>query len=128
MKKNKSSILNMTWDIKIKIVGKTLDNLFLQALEGLAQSVYRNYKANQTDQITLSIKVSSIDINSLLVDFLSEVLYKSEINKGEVIKSEMLEVKRPALGVKSRYIRAIMGARAKRKISTNEPITWRDLC
>jgi len=53
---------------------------------------------------------------------------KSEINKGEVIKPEMLEVKRPALGVKSRYIRAIIGARAKRKISMNKPITWRDLC
>ncbi len=89
MKKNKSSILNKTGDIKIKIVGKTLDNLFLQALEGLAQSIYRNYKTSQMERITIPIKVSSIDINSLLVDFLSEVLYKSEINKAVFFKAKI---------------------------------------
>jgi SHS2 domain-containing protein len=89
MKKNKSSILNKTGDIKIKIVSKTLDNLFLRALEGLARSIYRNYKTSKIDQIIIPIKVSSIDINSLLVDFLSEVLYKSEINKAVFPKAKI---------------------------------------
>lgn len=89
MKKNKLLILDKTGSIKIKIVSKTLDNLFLQAFESLAQFIYRNYKASQINQIVVPIKVSSIDINSLLVDFLSEVLYKSEINKAVFFKAKI---------------------------------------
>jgi len=49
---------------------------------------------------------------------------KSSIARGEGLVEEMLMVKRPALGIKPRYLNALIGARAKRKILEGEPIKW----
>jgi len=49
---------------------------------------------------------------------------KTNIEKGEIIKVENLEVKKPALGIRPRYISAVIGMRAKKNIIKTKPITW----
>lgn len=87
--KNKFVVLDHTPDVKIKVVGETLEDLFLKAGEGLAHLLYRNYASSSIAQSIISIKVSSVDVNSLLVDFLSEILYQSEIHKLVFFKIKM---------------------------------------
>jgi len=49
---------------------------------------------------------------------------KTNIEKGEIIKVEVLEIKKPALGIRPRYLSAVLGMRTKKEIVKNEPITW----
>ncbi len=76
-------ILPHTADVRLKVFGKTKKELFKNALLGMAEILKKS--ASKSDFETRSptsnlIKVHSPDINSLLVDFLSEVLYQSQIN------------------------------------------------
>ncbi len=77
----KTNFLDKKNDIRVKITAKTPEELFLEAVEGLSFSLNKKRVKSTEPSLTLPIKVSSIDINSLLVDFLSEVLYQSDINK-----------------------------------------------
>ncbi len=52
---------------------------------------------------------------------------KTNIAKGEIIKVENLEVKKPALGIRPRYISAVIGMRAKKNIIKTKPITWESI-
>lgn len=78
--KNKFLVLDHTADVKIRVVGETLSDLFAQALEGLASLLYRDYASRGASPVSAAVKVSSIDVNSLLVDFLSEALYQSDLH------------------------------------------------
>ncbi len=51
----------------------------------------------------------------------------ADISKGDRITAERLEVKRPAVGVKARHLKAVIGARAGRNVSAGNPLTWDDL-
>lgn len=74
----KYEILEHKADLKIKVFGRTKEELFENAL--LAMS--NNQKAeNLGPETKREIKVNSLDLNSLLVDFLSEALYLSQVNK-----------------------------------------------
>ena len=64
-------------DLKIKAFGKDLKELFENAMIGMFESA--KYEGGGKE-IKKEIKVSSLDLPSLLVDFLSEVLYLSEVN------------------------------------------------
>ena len=44
-----------------------------------------------------------------------------------IIKVENLEVKKPALGIRPRYISAVIGMRAKKNIIKTKPITWESI-
>ena len=71
-------ILEHKADLKIKVFGKTKEELFQNALLAMSD----NQKAeNLGPETKREIKVSSLDLASLLVDFLSEVLYQSQVNK-----------------------------------------------
>ena len=52
---------------------------------------------------------------------------KTNIDKGEIIKAENLEIKKPALGIRPRYISAVIGMRAKKNIIKTKPITWESI-
>lgn len=43
---------------------------------------------------------------------------------GEVITITDIDSRRPALGIRSRYIQTIVGAKVKRVVNKDEPITW----
>lgn len=78
-----------TADIKIKVYGKTLEELFKQALIGMFQVVGPKIKECKkiNDRIICEVlpeqrvvEIASIDKEALLVDFLSEAVSLSDIN------------------------------------------------
>jgi len=81
----KYKILEHKADLKIKVFGKTKEELFENAMVGMFEAAkYEMTKRLTTKRLTtkrLTIKIKSIDLPSLLVDFLSEVLYLAETKK-----------------------------------------------
>lgn len=65
-----------TADIKIRARAPTLEALFSEIFQALMQVMYGTRRANG---IVRKIRVDSSDIESLIADFLSEVLYVSEV-------------------------------------------------
>jgi SHS2 domain-containing protein len=76
-------ILDHPADIKVQAFSKTKEELFLNALKGMAEILK---PVPDSESVRRDIKVESIDLDNLLVDFLSEVLYLSQVNK-EVYKN-----------------------------------------
>src|SRR3989338_4605410 len=68
-------ILEHTADLRIKAWGKTKEELFKNALRGMA------YVQKEEARITKKVQVKSTDMTALLIDFLSEVLTQSQINR-----------------------------------------------
>src|SRR3989344_5906155 len=83
-------ILEHTADLKIRAFGKTKQELFFNALEGMF-SALRATIDNEQQTIDRKVKIKSVDLNSLLVDFLSEALYQSNINKEVYNKAEFIK-------------------------------------
>ena len=74
----KFEFLSHLADLKIRVFGKTKKELFLNALLGMTKS----QKAEKlTKEIKREIKIKSLDIEALLVDFLSEALYLTQVNR-----------------------------------------------
>ena len=68
--------ISHTADIKIRVRAPTLESLFSETLYALMQVVYG---ADRKGGIIKEIRVESPDNESLLLDFLSEVLFVSEV-------------------------------------------------
>jgi len=66
-----------TADIKIRAHARTLDGLFSEVLNALMEVMYG---AGRSDGTTREIQLKSPDRESLLADFLSEVLFISEVD------------------------------------------------
>ena len=68
-------------EVQLRIRGTTLQEVFRNAVKGIA--LYLNPAAVEAGHIqvqeTYPIKVEAVDINSLLVEFLSEVVSRSDI-------------------------------------------------
>ena len=75
----KYEILEHKADLKIKAFGKTREELFSNTLLGMSESQKPEIKNQQ--KIKREIKIKSLDLPALLVDFLSEALYLSQTNK-----------------------------------------------
>lgn len=75
----KYEILEHKADLKIRAFGKTKEELFLNMLLGMAESQKPGIKSKEKTK--RQIKIKSLDLPALLVDFLSEALYLSQINK-----------------------------------------------
>lgn len=80
-------LIEHTADLKIRVYGKTPKLLFINALKGMFQSIRPKAPGCviQNDRLSCSslpkkrfIDLRSINIESLLVDFLSEALYLSD--------------------------------------------------
>jgi len=85
MKKRKNKkkfyqVLEHKADLKIRVFGKTKEELFENAMVGMFEGAkYQKKPKVQSSQ--LKVKIKSIDLISLLVDFLSEILYLVETKK-----------------------------------------------
>jgi len=82
----KYEILEHKADLKIRVFGKTREELFENAMVGMFEGAqYEPSSAGTREskggKAKREIKISSLDLPSLLVDFLSEVLYLSEVNR-----------------------------------------------
>lgn len=75
----KYEILDHPADLKIRAFGKTKEELFLNILYAMGN--YQKGEIKDKAVIKREIRVESPDLAALLVDFLSEVLYLSQINK-----------------------------------------------
>lgn len=75
---DKFEILEHKADLKIRAFGKTKEELFLNMLLGMNAGLQPELKAQSAKR---KIKINSLDLPTLLVDFLSEVLYQIQINK-----------------------------------------------
>jgi SHS2 domain-containing protein len=67
-------------DVKVRVWGKTLEEVFRSALEGM-NSIMAPSVEGGGEGAEREIEVDSSDRSSLLVDFLNEVLSLSQINK-----------------------------------------------
>jgi len=79
MRMKKFEILEHTADLKIKAFGKDKKKLFLNMLKAMAASQKAELKSKE--EIKRKIKIKSLDLRALLIDFLSEVLYLSQVHK-----------------------------------------------
>ncbi len=73
-------ILEHKADLKIRVFGRNKKELFLNALFGMSESQRPEIKKPE-EKIKREISVKSPDLSALLVDFLNEVLYLSQVNK-----------------------------------------------
>lgn len=83
-------ILPHTADMKIRVYGKTLEELFAHALVGMFQAarpiapecLYDAHDRLVCPRLSIErdIGVNSSDVDSLLVDFLSHALYLSDVH------------------------------------------------
>lgn len=80
-------ILEHTADLKIRAFGRTKQELFSNALKGMFGALSPAF-GSQPSAVSRKIGLKSTDINALLVDFLSEALYQSNINKEVYDKPE----------------------------------------
>jgi len=75
----KFEILEHKADLKIRAFGKTKEELFLNMLLGMVSGLRPKVKSQKSK--VKSIQIKSLDLEALLVDFLSEALYFSQVNK-----------------------------------------------
>ena len=78
MENKNYKILEHPADVKVQVFGKTKEELFLNAMLGMMEVLKVKSKKLKVKR---KISVKSLDLNALLVDFLSEVLYLSQVNK-----------------------------------------------
>ena len=81
----KYEILEHKADLKIKAYGRTKEELFLDMLFGMTES--QGPEIQEKQEIEREIKIKSFDSSGLLVDFLSEALSLSQINKEAYFKA-----------------------------------------
>ncbi len=75
----KYEILEHKADLKIRAFGKDKKELFSNMLLAMAESQKPEIKGKQKNK--RQIKIKALDLAVLLVDFLSEALYLSQVNK-----------------------------------------------
>jgi SHS2 domain-containing protein len=113
-------ILEHKADLKIRVFGKTKEELFENAMIGMLEAAkYEKKIKNQKSKI--KIKIKSFDLPSLLVDFLSEVLYLVETKK---LVFEKAEFKKFA----ENEIEAILIGKPLKRMEVNiKGVTYHDL-
>lgn len=79
MDMKKFEILEHKADLKIRVFGRTKEDLFKNAVLAMTSGLRPKIK-NQRAKIK-NIKIESTNLETLLVDFLSEVLYLTQVNK-----------------------------------------------
>lgn len=128
MNDKKYEILEHPAELRIRVYGETIEDLFKNAVEAMAQILKRGTtrtKRGTTRKIG-GIQIQSSDINSLLVDFLSEILAKSQINK-KVYKADLIKI-RPELAKGPHYLEAeIIGYPIERFDEDIKAVTYEDL-
>jgi len=76
----KFEILDHKADLKIRVFGETKEELFENAMIGMFEAA-KYQKEVKSQKSKVKIKIQSVDLISLLVDFLSEILYLVETKK-----------------------------------------------
>ncbi|MBI2042018.1 MAG: archease [Candidatus Nealsonbacteria bacterium] len=83
-------VLEHTGDFRIRAFGKTKEDLFLNAMLGMIAGLRPEIQGSESK--IQNLKIKSYDLNALLVDFLSEVLYLIQTNKVIYDKVEFIKL------------------------------------
>ena len=75
------AIHSHTADVRLELEASTLEELFTVALIGMAEFIKPNSCTGDNLIIKKEILVNSIDTTALLIDFMSDVLTETHINK-----------------------------------------------
>lgn len=73
-------ILEHTADLKVKFFGETKEDLFKNVMLGMFE-IAQYCAAKTGKEFRIKIVINSVDLESLLVDFLNEILYLVEAKK-----------------------------------------------
>lgn len=70
-----------TADVRLKVWGRTIKELFLNALKGVAFYLKPDVGelGRRAEKVKHAVSVEAVDINSLLIEFLSEVIAQADI-------------------------------------------------
>ncbi|MBE9489315.1 MAG: archease [Bacteroidetes bacterium] len=88
----KIQYLSHTADIRMKIEAATLQELFIAGTKGMNTILKKGF-CNQNNQLKQKarIEIQSLDYTCLLIDFLSEVLSLSYVEKAIFCKAQILK-------------------------------------
>jgi len=115
-------ILNHPADLKIRAFGKNLPQLFANIAQAVAKQ--QKNKIDKKDKGEWEIiQIESVDLESLLVDWLGEILYRSEVNKKVYFDFEIMEFSENPYKIKAR----IKGAPVEAKNTDIKAVTYHDL-
>lgn len=120
----KYEILEHTAELRFRVYGKILKELFFNAAEAMADTLAKSEERKWESGKKEKIEIQSIDIDSLLVDFLSEVLAKSQINKCVYLVSS---IKCQASSVKTELTAQLIGYPVERFDEDIKAVTYQDL-
>ena len=92
------TVLPHVADVRLKVEGSTLQELFTAALEGMNYILKKGY-CEQPARLSerREIRISSFDTTALLVDFLSETLTLSLIHRAIFCQVKFAELKSSSL-------------------------------
>lgn len=116
-----SKIIPHTADIRLKVEGSTLKELFWAACEGMTKILKGDgeKKINKT-VLTEEIIINSPYITALLIDFLSELLTKSFLNNAVFDKVEFRELTDTSLKAK------IIGTKVEKFAKDIKAVTYHE--
>lgn len=108
-------------DVRLKTEAKTLEELFVFALEGMNKIMYENYD-EKLDEHTLvrEISISSFDTTSLLIDFLSEILTLSQLEKTIFYEVKFLSFE------ENRLLAHVIGAKVDKFTKDIKAVTYHE--
>lgn len=119
----KYELLEHTADLKIRAYGKDLPELFSNTLKGMFESCRPTIDASQS-KITRKIKVHATDLEALLVEFLSQALYLSDVDNEVYFEANVI-IKHKSK--KKKLKGKIKGNKVERLGLEIKAVTWHDL-
>ena len=122
----KYEILEHTADLKIKVWGKTKKQLFSHALFAMTENTRPEIK-EKTKKIKQEIKIESFDLLTLLVDFLSEVLYLSQTNNTAYFDIKITKFSDSLSSGKTKIEGILIGQKVERFGVDIKAVTYHDL-
>ena len=81
--------LEHTADIRLQVWGKTLEELFENAALGMMEYLFGEYNGNYENIDSSAVEIEAPDKESLLVDWLSELLCLTNTNYKRVVKFDL---------------------------------------
>jgi len=111
-------ILDHPADLKIKAYGKNLEELFNNILLAMAEAME---PVSISEEISRGVDIKSRNLESLLIDFLSDVIYETDLNNAVFKKLEVSKLTDQELEGK------ISGPKIKNFKTEIKAVTWHDL-
>ncbi len=111
-------ILEHTADLKIRAYGKNLEEIFSNMLQGMFESCQPEME--NREPVIRDVRVKSENLESLLIDFLSEAVYLSDTNNEAYFSADLTIGDNKLKG-------KIQGKKVKRFQIEIKAVTWHDL-